>query len=403
MKDKKGLLQKMKKTIKDYDLKGKKVIIRVDFNVPMKDGIITDDNRIVESLETIKYAIKNDAKIILMSHLGRIKSSSDMQNNSLKVVAERLSELLNKKVNFCPVTRGKKLEQMANDLQDGEILLMENTRFEDLNGQKESKNDEELGKYWASLGDIYINDAFGTCHRAHASNVGIAQNIPSGIGFLVEKELKILEKAINKPKRPLVCILGGAKVNDKIGVIENLVKKADYILIGGGMAFTFLKSEGFEIGCSLLDSDSLDFCSNILNDYGDKIVLPIDVVETKDIESNLGFTKSIENMDDEKKGVDIGPKTINLFISYLRKCGTIIWNGPMGMFEYDAYENGTKKLCEYLAESNAVTIIGGGDSAAAINKYGLKNKVTHVSTGGGASLELLEGKKLPGIEIINNK
>lgn len=393
----------MKKTIKDYNLRGKRVIIRVDFNVPIKDGIITDDNRIIESLETINYAIKNDAKVILMSHLGRVKEESDLKKNSLKVVSERLSSLINKPVKFCNTTRGEELENLVFNLKNGEVLLMENTRFEDLDGKKESGNDLSLGIYWSSLGDIFINDAFGTCHRAHASNVGIGSNLPNGIGFLVERELENLSLAIDNPKRPFAVILGGAKVSDKIGVIENLVKTADYILIGGGMAFTFLKSQGYEIGKSILDEESLDFCKAILSKYKDKIILPIDVVETLDIELNLGNIVPIDKIDKNMMGVDIGPETINLFKHYLDKCATIVWNGPVGMFEYSGYEAGTKELCMYLASSKAITIIGGGDSGAAINKYGLKNQVTHVSTGGGASLELLEGKELPGIEVINNK
>lgn len=393
----------MKKTIRDYDLNGKKVIIRVDFNVPMKNGKITDENRIVESLETIKYAINNNAKIILMSHLGRIKEEKDLKDNTLRVVADRLGELLNQKVYFSSVTRGKELETFISNLKNGEVLLIENTRYEDLNGKKESGNDEELGKYWASLGEIFINDAFGTSHRAHASNVGIASHLPNGIGFLIEKELDNMLPVIDNPKRPFAVILGGAKVSDKIGVINNLVNKADYILIGGGMAFTFLKSLGYEIGKSLLDTESLEFCTEILNKYKDKIILPIDIVETFNIESNSGDIVDVDKLESTKIGVDIGPNTVKLFESYLNKCATIIWNGPVGIFEYEAYSNGTRGLCEFLGGSNATIIIGGGDSAAAINKYGMKEKVTHVSTGGGASLELLEGKKLPGIEIINNK
>ncbi len=392
----------MKKTIKDYNLRGKRVIIRVDFNVPIKDGIITDDTRIVESLETINYAIENGAKVILMSHLGRIKEKSDLEKNSLKAVSERLSELLNKKVYFSTVTRGEELENLVSNLKNGEVLLMENTRYEDLDDKKESSNDIELGLYWSSLGDIFINDAFGTSHRAHASNVGIASNLPNGIGFLIEKELKILGSAINNPKRPFAVILGGAKVSDKIGVIDNLSKTADYILIGGGMAFTFFKSMGYEIGKSILDEESIDFCKNILVEYPEKIILPSDVFVTEEIESNSGKLTSIDNITSNQIGVDIGPETIELFKSYLDKCQTIIWNGPVGMFEYDSYEYGTKSLCNYLATSKATTIIGGGDSGAAINKFELKNQVTHVSTGGGASLELLEGKKLPGIEVIED-
>ncbi len=273
----------MKKTIRDYDLSEKRVIIRVDFNVPIKDGVIQDDNRIVESLPTIQYAIENNAKVILMSHLGRVKNEEDLAKNNLKPVAIRLGELLSKDVTFVDKTRGEELESAISNLQNGDVLLMQNTRYEDLDGKKESGNDLELGKYWASLGDIYINDAFGTAHRAHASNVGIASNLPNGIGFLIEKELEHLEKAIKDPVRPFTVILGGAKVSDKIGVIENLVGIADYILIGGGMMFTFLKAQGYEIGKSLLDEESIDFCKKMLEEYPNKIILPVDCVCGKEL------------------------------------------------------------------------------------------------------------------------
>ncbi len=381
------------KTIRDFDLNNKKVIIRVDFNVPIKDGIITDDTRIKESLKTINYAIENNAKVILMSHLGRIKEESDKLKNTLKPVSIRLSELLNKQVIFVPTTRGSELENAINNLNNGDVLLMENTRFEDLPDKKESKNNEELGKYWTSLGDIYINDAFGTAHRAHASNVGIASNLESGIGFLIEKELDNLLPAINNPSRPFTVILGGAKVSDKIGVIENLVKKADYILIGGGMAFTFLKAKGMEIGKSLLDEESVDFCKKILSENESKIILPIDVVtELKEC--------FITDITKDETGLDIGSKTIKLFKQYLDNSKTIIWNGPVGMFEEDRYSNGTKGICEILKNINATKIAGGGDTASAVKNFGYEEVFTHISTGGGASLELLEGKVLPGIDII---
>ena len=381
------------KTIKDFDLNNKKVIIRVDFNVPIKDGIITDDTRIKESLKTINYAIDNNAKVILMSHLGRIKEESDKLKNTLKPVSVRLSELLNKEVIFVPNTSGEELEEKINNLQPGDVLLMENTRFEDLPDKKESKNNEELGKYWASLGDIYINDAFGTAHRAHASNVGIASNLPSGIGFLIQKELDNLLPAINNPSRPFTVILGGAKVSDKIGVIENIVKKADYILIGGGMAFTFLKAEGIEIGSSLLDSESIDFCKKILKENENKIILPIDVVT----DQKECFITDITM---EERGLDIGSKTVKLFKQYLDNSKTIIWNGPVGMFEEEKYSNGTKGICEILKGIDAIKIAGGGDTASAVKNFGYESAFTHISTGGGASLELLEGKILPGIDII---
>ncbi len=388
----------MKKTIKDFDLNNKKVIIRVDFNVPIKDGIIKDDNRIVESLETINYALSNNAKVILLSHLGRIKEESDKSKNNLEVVAKRLSELLHKDVIFAPTTRN--LESYVESLKIGEVLLVQNTRYEDLDGKKESGNDQSLGAYWASLGDIFINDAFGTSHRAHASNVGIASHLPSGVGFLVEKELKAFWPVLNDPARPFTVILGGAKVSDKIGVIKELVEKADYLLIGGGMAYTFLKALGKDIGSSLLDSESLAFASEMLNKYFNKIILPVDHVCASSISDDVQYSVL-----DEIKGIglDIGPKTIELFKSYLLKSKTIVWNGPVGYSELEHFSKGTKALCEIIASTSAYTVVGGGDTAAAVIKMGYKNKFSHISTGGGASLELLEGKKLPGIEIIDDK
>lgn len=388
----------MKKTIKDFDLNNKKVIIRVDFNVPIKDGIIKDDNRIVESLETINYALSNNAKVILLSHLGRIKEERDKSKNNLEVVAKRLSELLHKDVIFAPTTRN--LESYVESLKIGEVLLVQNTRYEDLDGKKESGNDQSLGAYWASLGDIFINDAFGTSHRAHASNVGIASHLPSGVGFLVEKELKAFWPVLNDPARPFTVILGGAKVSDKIGVIKELVEKADYLLIGGGMAYTFLKALGKDIGSSLLDSESLDFASEMLNKYSNKIILPVDHVCASSISDDV----PVEILYEIKGiGLDIGPKTIELFKSYLLKSKTIVWNGPVGYSELEHFSKGTKALCEIIASTSAYTVVGGGDTAAAVIKMGYKNKFSHISTGGGASLELLEGKKLPGIEIIDDK
>ena len=394
----------MKKSIKDFDLDNKKVIIRVDFNVPIKDGNITDDNRIKESLKTIQYAIDNNAKVILMSHLGRVKEEQDLEKNTLEPVALRLSELLDKDIVFVDMTRGKELEDAINEMKPKDVLLIQNTRYEDLDGKKESKNDPELGEYWASLGDIYINDAFGTAHRAHASNVGIASNLPNGIGFLIEKELENLLPAINEPERPLTVILGGSKVSDKIGVIENLVKIADHILIGGGMAFTFLKASGLPIGKSLLDEENIEFCKKILKEHEDKIVLPIDVVCSKSIEKPTDVRECfISDIKDDEIGLDIGNQSVKLFKQHINDSKTIIWNGPVGMFEEKAYENGTKEICKALTESGAKTIVGGGDSASAAINFGYKDKFSHISTGGGASLELLEGKVLPGIDIINEK
>lgn len=386
------------KTIKDFDLDSKKVIIRVDFNVPIKDGVITDDNRIKESLETIKYAINHNAKVILLSHLGRIKEESDKLKNDLKPVAERLSELLNKEVIFVNATHGELVENAINNMNCGDIVLLQNTRYEDLDGKKESSNDSQLGKYWASLGDIMINDAFGTSHRAHASNVGIMEHLPSGIGFLVEKELESMFPVINNPSHPFAVILGGAKVSDKIGVIDNLIDKCDYILIGGGMAYTFMKAKGLEIGNSLVDLESLEYCKNLL-DTTNKIILPIDHACVNNIESSELEYKELINVDEI--GLDIGPKTVELFGKYLEKCKTIIWNGPLGYFEKEQFSNGTREICKKIASLNdIVSIVGGGDTASAIINMGFKDKFTHISTGGGASLELLEGKEFPFIKYV---
>lgn len=394
----------MKKTIKDFDLKNKKVIIRCDFNVPMKDGIITDNNRVIESLPTIMYAISNGAKVILMSHLGRIKEPKDKEVYSLKPVAALLSSLLGKPVVFVPETRGKKLEQAISNLQSGDVLLIENTRFEDLNAKAESSNDDALASYWASLGEIFINDAFGTSHRNHASNVGIGSKLQNGIGFLLEKELKYLLGVIENPKKPFTVILGGAKVADKIGVIENLVTKADYILIGGAMAYTFLLASGLPVGKSLIDETSLDFCEKILKNYPDKIILPIDGIYSKSID-DINHIKEcfLSDVQSDDIGFDIGSKTIKLFKQYIDESNTIIWNGPLGVFENENFEFGTKSIMQALADSKKITIIGGGDTAAAASKFGYKEKFTLVSTGGGASLELMEGKILPGVGVIDDK
>lgn len=392
----------MKKTIRDFDLENKRVIIRVDFNVPIKDGVITDDNRIKESLETINYALDNGAKVILLSHLGRIKTEEDKAKNTLEPVAFRLSELLNREVIFVNETRGTTLEGSVGVMKPGEVLLVENTRYEDLVGKKESSNDPELGAYWASLGDIFINDAFGTAHRAHASNVGIASKLPNGVGFLIEKEIENLDLAVNNPEHPFNVILGGSKVSDKIAVIENLVNKADHILIGGGMAFTFLKASGLPIGASLLDEENIEFCQRMLAEHGDKIILPIDCVCAKSLEEGAPSRECfISDIKDDEMGLDIGSASIKVFKDILKDSKTVVWNGPVGVFEQEAYANGTKKLCECLSElDDAVTIIGGGDTASAAINFGYKDEFTHISTGGGASLELLEGKDLPGISVI---
>ena len=393
----------MKKTIRDFDLNNKKVIIRVDFNVPIKDGIILDDNRIKQSLETINYALENNAKVILLSHLGRIKTAEDKLKNTLLPVSIRLSELLNKEVKFINSTRGSVLEESINNMNPKDIILIENTRYEDFDGKKESSNDMELGKYWASLGEIFINDAFGTSHRSHASNVGIASNLPNGVGFLVEKELNIMLESIKNPKRPFTVILGGSKVTDKIGVIENLVNLADNILIGGGMAFTFLKAAGLEIGSSLLDEENIDFCKEMLEKYPDKIILPIDaVVSDKISEDSISHECFISDIKQDEIGLDIGKQTIELFEEHLSLSKTVIWNGPLGVFEIEQFSKGTKELLEYISKlENCTTILGGGDTASAAINFGFDSSFSHISTGGGASLELLEGKVLPGVEVID--
>lgn len=388
------------RTIKDIDIKNKKVIIRCDFNVPIKDGQIIDDSRIVMSIPTINYCLENNCKIILLSHLGRIKEESDLVKNSLKPVAKRLEEILDTKVTFIPMTRGKEVEDITSKMQSRDIVLLENTRYEDLEGKKESSNNEELGKYWASLGDIFINDAFGTIHRSHASNVGIAANIPSAIGILVERELNVLS-SLNDPERPFIVILGGAKVKDKIGVIKNLITKADKILIGGGMAFTFLKAKGYDIGTSILDEENIDFCKNILKEYPDKIVLPSDVLTASEYANDTPcIERKIEGIQNNEMGLDIGNETIEEFKRILKTAKTVVWNGPLGVYEFSKYKKGTDEILKYLVDNNIKTILGGGDIVAAAASANLKDKVYHASTGGGATLEYLEGKELPGLEAI---
>ena len=397
-----------KKIVTDLDVKGKKVLMRVDFNVPMKDGKITDDNRIVAALPTIKYVLENGGKVIAFSHLGKVKTEEDLAKKSLKVVSERLAELLGQPVKFIPATRGAELEAAVVDLKDGEIMMFENTRFEDLDGKKESKNDPELGKYWASLGDVFVNDAFGTAHRAHASNVGIAANIGEGktaAGFLMEKEIKFIGGAVDAPERPLVAILGGAKVSDKIGVIENLLVKADKVLVGGAMMFTFLKAEGKNIGTSLVEDDKLDLAKDLLAKANGKLILPIDAVVAKEFNNDAPHrTVSVDAIPADEMGLDVGAGTVELFTKEINGAKTVVWNGPMGVFEMPSYAKGTIGVCEAIANlKGATTIIGGGDSAAAAISLGYADKFTHISTGGGASLEYLEGKKLPGVESISNK
>ncbi|GHN53550.1 phosphoglycerate kinase [Lactobacillus delbrueckii] len=398
--------------VSDVDVKDKKVLVRVDFNVPIKDGVIGDDNRIVAALPTIKYIIENGGKAILLSHLGRIKSDEDKKSLSLAPVAKRLGELLEKPVTFVPSNEGKEVEDAINNMKDGDVVVLENTRFQDIDndfGKRESKNDPKLGEYWASLGDVFVNDAFGTAHRSHASNVGIATAMkaagkPAAAGFLLEKEIKFLGNAVANPVHPFVTILGGAKVSDKIGVITNLIPKADHIIIGGGMAYTFLKAQGHNIGKSLVEDDKVEFAKELLEKAGDKLVLPIDHVAATEFNNDAASEVVGQDIPDDEMGLDIGPKTIELFKKTLEGAKTVVWNGPMGVFEMPNFAKGTLEVGRALADlPDATTIVGGGDSTAAAKQLGIAPKLTHISTGGGASLEYLEGKELPGIACVSDK
>ena len=396
-----------KKVITDLEVRSKRVIVRVDFNVPMsktEEGKITDNARIVAALPTIKYLIENNARIILLSHLGRPKGEAKKEF-SLAPVAKELSKLLNKDVKFLQsnlvVDDNVKTEVLK--LKDREVALLENTRFRN----EETKNIDDFSKELAELGDLYINDAFGTSHRAHCSNVELCKFLPSAVGFLVEKEISIMGKALSNPERPFVAILGGAKVSDKITVIENLIEKVDSIIIGGGMAFTFLKSLGYSVGKSLLEDDKVDFAKELIEKAKSKnvkILLPIDVVVSKEFSNDSEFKiVNIDSIGDDYMGLDIGEKTVKLFSDEISNAKTVVWNGPMGVFEMSNFAKGTFEIAKAIAESESISIIGGGDSASAAEKSGYKDKITHISTGGGASLEFLEGKILPGIDSIDNK
>lgn len=397
-----------KLTVKDVDLKGKKVLVRVDFNVPVKDGVITNDNRITAALPTIKYILEQGGRAILFSHLGRVKEEADKEGKSLAPVAADLAAKLGQEVKFIPgVTRGAELEAAVNALEDGQVLLVENTRYEDVDGKKESKNDPELGKYWASLGDgIFVNDAFGTAHRAHASNVGISANVDKAVaGFLLENEIAYIKEAVEAPERPFVAILGGSKVSDKIGVIENLLEKADKVLIGGGMTYTFYKAQGIEIGNSLVEEDKLDVAKALLEKSNGKLILPVD---SKEANAFADYTEvkdtEGEAVDPGFLGLDIGPKSIAKFDQELTGAKTVVWNGPMGVFENPDFQAGTIGVMDAIVKQPGVkSIIGGGDSAAAAINLGRADKFSWISTGGGASMELLEGKELPGLAALTEK
>ncbi len=394
----------MKKTLKDYNFDDKTVLLRCDFNVPMKDGVITDNKRIFESLPTIKHLLDNGAKVIMMSHLGRPKGEYNLKY-TLEPVRDEIEKLLGRDVKFisCPEVVNDEVREAAKNLKKGELLLLENTRFR----KEEEKCDEAFSKELADLADIYVNDAFGTSHRAHASNVGVSKFLPSALGFLVEKEMNIMAKELDEPKHPFIAILGGSKVSDKIGVIENLLNKADKILIGGAMAFTFLKAKGMNVGKSLVEDDKLDLALELLKKADAKkvdLVLPVDALCAKEIkEDTEAECYEVNHIPEDLMGLDIGPETIDVFTKKLLGAKTIVWNGPMGVFEMDKFKNGTNAIAKALANSDATTIVGGGDSASAVQKAGYEEKITHVSTGGGASLELMEGKVLPGIAAINDK
>lgn len=386
----------MKKTIKDYELRGKRVIIRCDLNVPIKDNVIEDDTRIISSVRTIKYAIREGARVILLSHLGKVKTEEDKLRNSLYPVSLKLSEYLGKEVLFSHDTRGDSLTNMVNNMQDGDVLLVENTRYEDLEGKKESSCDDELSKYWASLGDIFINDAYGSSHRGHASVTGIPKYLPSGVGFLVEKEIKKIDGVLDSNTHSFVVVLGGKKVDDKITLIEKLVEKSDKLLIGGAMSFTFLRTMGYNTGKSIVSEEHLEFARNMLDKYSDRIVLPVDFV----LED--GTVKNIEDFNNGDIGFDIGTKTIKLFEKELMHAKRVIINGPMGMFEDSRYSNGTKKILKVLDKNKIKTVVGGGDTASAVNNLGFGDSFYHVSTGGGATMKYLEDKTLVGIEVIDD-
>ena len=394
----------MKKTVKDIDVAGRKVLVRCDFNVPMKNGNITNDIRIVSALPTIKYLIENDAAVILMSHMGRPKGEPKPEF-TLRPVADRLSELLGQDVIFAPspVVVDDGVRETAAALQGGQVMLLENVRYR----AEETKNEEPFTGELASLGEIFVNDAFGTAHRAHCSTAGLAKYMPAVSGFLIEKEIKFLGDVLEDPERPFVAIMGGAKVGDKIPVIENLMKKVDSLIIGGGMSYTFFKAMGYEIGTSILDEESIDLAGELMKKAeaaGVQLLLPVDTVCAKEFSNDS--EKAVFDRDSipaDMMGMDIGPKTVELYKECISKAKTIVWNGPAGVFEMPSFEAGTKAIAQALAESDATTVIGGGDSAAAVEQFGLADKMTHISTGGGASLEFLEGKELPGVACLEDK
>ena len=392
-----------KKTIEDIAVNGKKVLVRCDFNVPLDENKhITDENRLVGALPTIQYLVKQGAKVILCSHLGRPKGEFN-EKYSLKPVADRLTEMLGQQVKMAADVVGDSAKALTADMKDGEVVLLENVRFH----KEEEKNDPEFSKKLADLAEVYVNDAFGTAHRAHASTAGVAAYLPAVCGYLIQKEIEIMGGALSDPQRPFVAILGGAKVSDKIGVIENLLEKVDYLIIGGGMAYTFLKAKGYGIGTSICEEEKLDLARKLMEkaqQKGVELLLPVENVVAPEFNADAPATVvASENIPDDQMGMDIGPKTVELFSEVIKKAKTVIWNGPMGVFEFPTFAEGTKAIAKAVAESGAITIIGGGDSAAAVEQLGYADKMTHISTGGGASLEFLEGIELPGIAALNDK
>jgi len=387
-----------KKSVRDIDVKGKRVLVRCDFNVPLEEGKITDDRRISEALPTITYLLEHGAIVIICSHLGRPKGVDPQF--SLKPVAERLSQLLERPVHLLPDSVGTEVTQAIQESKPGDVLLLENVRFH----KQEEANDPEFAKQLAALADVYVNDAFGTAHRAHASTEGVAHILPGVAGFLIEKEIKYLSEAVENPKKPLVAIMGGSKVKDKIALIENMIDKLDLLLIGGGMAFTFLKADGFEIGKSLLDAGSVDYCKELLSKQRKKLIVLTDAVVTAELKPDAQTSiVSAKAIPADQLGADIGPATIATFSDYILKAGTVLWNGPMGVFEMAPFQEGTRAVAAAMADCPGVTIVGGGDTAAAVDRFGYADRMSHVSTGGGASLEFLEGKELPGIAALQDR
>lgn len=391
-----------KKTIEDIDVEGKKVLVRCDFNVPLQNGVITDDKRVRESLKTIKYLISHNAKVILMSHLGRPKGEFKPEF-SLKPVRDLLAKLLNQDVKLAKDVIGEDAENLVKNINNSEVILLENVRFH----KEEEKNEPEFAKKLASFGNVFVNDAFGTAHRAHASTAGIADYIPAVSGYLIKKEIEVIGGALENPKRPFVAILGGAKVSDKIGVINNLIDKVDVLIVGGGMAYTFFKAQGYGVGQSICETDKLDLAKQLLEKAKSKnikFLLPVDTIVSDEFKNDSNFkVAKVGEFPENYMGMDIGPETVRLFSEAIKEAGTVIWNGPMGVFEFENFANGTCKIAEAVAASNAISIIGGGDSAAAVEKLGFADKMTHISTGGGASLEFLEGRELPGIACLEDR